>query len=185
MLLALRFSTKSEKVTEIISIPRFCILQNDSPAAVRWIRWNGFWLQSLTGRIYEWKHGKATLASCEAPHFLPGLFIGSIWPGERSRWFLQAAHDMTEELTSSLWEGHPPHLKVQTQEWQERRGPPPPWPIKSAWVSSRGQPTGWQACKSNTLISQAWLLLEMSPRSWLTSKNKMHYIIGFKTLLLK
>ena len=77
MLLALRFSTKSEKVIKIISIPRFCILQNDSPETVRWIRWNGFWLQSLTGRIYEWKHGKATLASCEAPHFLPGLFIES------------------------------------------------------------------------------------------------------------
>lgn len=52
----------------------------------------------------------------EAPHFLPRAIYRKYMARGKITFILQATHDMTEELTSSLWEGHPLHLKVQIQE---------------------------------------------------------------------
>ena len=141
----------------------------------------------LTGRIYEWKHGKATLASSEAPYFLPGLFTESVWPGEKITFVFtsQSWHDRRTHFLSLG--GHPLHLKVQIQEWQGRKEPPlshltqpESIPETNPQVDRHGSQT-----PSFPRHDSLMLLLEMSSRSWLTSKNKMHYITGFKILLLK
>lgn len=81
------------------------------------MRLNGF-LTASTYRIYEWKHVKATLASSVAPHFLPGLFIESVWPVEKIT-FIFTSHDKTKEL-HFLSLGRSP-FSPELQEGQRRK----------------------------------------------------------------